>query len=148
LPWWETSRNEWGHIKGLYRDGGPAPGSQLDRAPESNGQPKDQAAPAPTMPFSPESRSRAAVPEAQDNLARGDEESGRSFPGAGWGDRRHDHVDRVQFTPEPVAVDQLIFRYEYASGLAALGIVPVDRSWRWRLHERDGELGFAKPPRR
>jgi hypothetical protein len=48
--------------------------------------------------------------------------------------------------PEPVATDQLVFRYEYASGLRALGIEP--RSSRDRLWERDrGELGFAQPPR-
>jgi len=149
LPWWESRRNEWGHVKSLYRDGGPSAGEpQLDRAPEAPQQSKDEAAPAPSRELAPESRSRAAVPEAQDNLARGDEQGGQSFPGTGWGERKRDHVDRVQFTPEQVAVDQLIFRYEYASGLAALGIVPVDRDWRWRLGQRDGEMGFAKPPRR
>ena len=88
-----------------------------------------------------------ASPQMQDNLTRGDEQ-GQGFPGTGWGERRQDHVQKVQFTPEPNAVDRLIFRYEYASGLRALGIVPVQGDWRGRLDERDGEMGFAKPPRR
>jgi len=40
-----------------------------------------------------------------------------------------------------------VFRYEYASGLRALGIRPV--RYRDRLWEREhGDLGFALPPRR
>lgn len=69
-----------------------------------------------------------------------------SSPGTGWGDRRYDPVRRVWFVPAPVATDQLVLRYEYASGLRALGIEP--RSSRDRLWERErGELGFAQPPR-
>jgi hypothetical protein len=49
--------------------------------------------------------------------------------------------------PEAVAADHLVFRYEYASGLRALGIQPLRGPWRDRLGERDGDLGFAKPPR-
>lgn len=67
-----------------------------------------------------------------------------SFPGTGWGDRQHDPVQRTRFTPERYATDQLVIRYEYASGLRALGIFPR----RSRLWEREhGELGFAQPPR-
>jgi hypothetical protein len=56
-------------------------------------------------------------------------------------------VRRVEFTPVAVAVDRLIFRYEYASGLRALGIDPSRYGWHDRLADRDGEPGFAKPPR-
>ena len=67
-----------------------------------------------------------------------------SYPGTGWGDRRSDHVREVEFTAERCATDRIVLRYEYASGLAALGIFPE----RDRLRERDsGELGFAQPPR-
>ncbi len=73
------------------------------------------------------------------------QEGGSSFPGTGWGDRRTDRVRTVDFTPERSATDQLVFRYEYARGLVALGIFP-DRD---RLRDRDGGgmIGFAKPPR-
>jgi len=57
-------------------------------------------------------------------------------------------VQRVQFTPEPVALDRIIFRYEYASGLAALGIDPSRHGWQDRLADRDGGQGFARAPRR
>ena len=79
-----------------------------------------------------------------DGLSRNDQ--GGSFPGTGWGDRRNDPVSVVEFTAEKCATDNLSFRYEYASGLRALGIYrTVDRN---RLRDRDnGELGFAKPPR-
>jgi len=149
LTWRESRRPDWGRVRSGYRDSGP-PSSlpQLDQAPELRAQgSKDEAAPAPTKGV-PEARSRAMAPEAQDNLARGEENDGRSFPGTGWGERRQDHVNRVHFSPESVAVDHLIFRYEYTSGLRALGIIPVGRGWRDRLGDRDGDMGFAKPPRR
>ena len=59
----------------------------------------------------------------------------------------HDPVRRVWVVPQPHATDHLVFRYEYASGLRALGIRP--RSSSDRLWEREnGDLGFALPPRR
>jgi hypothetical protein len=133
----------WGSMKSLYRDGGPsAPRAEAPQsAPEARApQATEELAPAPT-------RARSAVPEAQDHLARGEAPQG-SFPGTGWGERRTDRVQRVEFKPDPVAVDHLIFRYEYASGLRALGIVPMGERWRDRLGERDGDMGFARPPRR
>ena len=65
-------------------------------------------------------------------------------PGTGWGDRQWDPVNRTQFLAEWNATDRINLRYEYASGLRALGIFPRrERTW-----ERDrGELGFAPPPR-
>jgi hypothetical protein len=136
LPWWQTRRD--------LRSGTPrfmdprrtdAPNARpvpLDEAPRAQADSKDGA---------PEA-TKSMAPEAQNNLQGG----GGSFPGTGWGERKEDHVQRTRFTPNPVAVDQLILRYEYASGLQALGIVPV-RRFRDRLGERDGEMGFAKPPR-
>lgn len=141
LPWWQNGSKyrDDGRTREKSRGDGsntwlPYEGDSKTQAPE--------AAPAPGKAGAPEMRSQAA-PEAQDNLARGEQPEG-SFPGTGWGDRKQDHVDRVRFNPEPVAVDQLIFRYEYASGLRALGIIPW-RGPRERLAERDG--GFARPPR-
>lgn len=111
------------------------------------------AAPAPTASGS--ARDEAAAPQAQgelkaqrksaaDGLARNDE--GGSFPGTGWGEHRSDPVQNVEFTAERRATDTLNFRYEYASGLRALGI--YRNRDRDRLRDRDnGALGFAKPPR-
>ena len=89
-----------------------------------------------------------ARPESSPNKSqyRGDSPSAQSVPGTGWGDRSHDSVRRVWFVPERRATDQLVFRYEYASGLRALGIRPVN--YRDRIREREnGDLGFAQPPR-
>ncbi len=87
-------------------------------------------APSPSMAFD-----RNAAPPAG------------AVPGTGWGDRSRDPVRRVHFVAERRAGDHLVFRYEYASGLRALGIIP--RSHRDRVWEREhGELGFAQPPRR
>jgi hypothetical protein len=104
-----------------------------------------------------EPRAQAPAPQGQEDNApeasRGDAKRGamgfdhaapESNPGTGWGDRKSDPVQQTQFLAERVATDQIILRYEYASGLAALGINPrVDRTWQ---RER-GELGFAPPPR-
>ncbi len=66
-------------------------------------------------------------------------------PGTGWGEHRNDPVREVDFQPVNRPTDHLVMRYEYASGLQALGIYPRgDRTWE---RER-GELGFAQPPRR
>jgi len=67
-----------------------------------------------------------------------------AFPGTGWGDRRRDVVQRVDFRAEREATDRLVFRYEYASGLQALGI-DIRRNRMWE--RENGELGFARPPR-
>lgn len=100
-----------------------------------------------------EDDSEAAPPSAGKSLDRrsaqpeskGMAEGGNSFPGTGWGERTHDPVNRTHFIAERVATDRLVLRYEYASALRALGIrIGVDRD---RLRERDGDLGFAKPPK-
>jgi len=98
---------------------------------------------SPAPPAGAKEMSQAA-PESrvQDGLARGNEEG---FPGTGWGDRRNDPVRRVEFNGEANATDQLVLRYEYESGLRALGIFPERR---WRLWEREnGQVGFAQPPK-
>jgi len=67
-----------------------------------------------------------------------------AVPGTGWGDQRYDPVRQIQFAAMPHATDHLVMRYEYASGLRALGIFPRER----RVFERErGEMGFAPPPR-
>jgi hypothetical protein len=69
----------------------------------------------------------------------------QSVPGTGWGERRYDPVRETVFTAQSYPTDHLVLRYEYASGLQALGIFPArgpDRVW-----ERDHRLGFAQPPR-
>lgn len=84
---------------------------------------------------------QAAAPPTLESPRSADE---KSFPGTGWGDRRRDPVRRTWFDPQPVACDHLVLRYEYARGLADLGIFRE----RDRLRDRDrGELGFAQPPR-
>lgn len=88
---------------------------------------------------------RVAEPEAGDRKAQQFHGGQQSFPGTGWGDRDYDPVRRVDFTPSRNATDHLVLRYEYASGLRALGIFPPRKH---RIWERDsGHLGFAKPPK-
>jgi hypothetical protein len=70
-----------------------------------------------------------------------------SYPGTGWGPRAEDPVRVVSFDPAAAPAERITLRYEYASALRALGILP--RSWwsRDRLRERErGEEGFARPP--
>jgi len=64
----------------------------------------------------------------------------------GWGEHSADPVQRTVFLAAQRETDHVILRYEYESGLRALGIIPGrDRTWR---RER-GELGwgFSQPPR-
>lgn len=98
-----------------------------------------EAAPAPTAEAAPPARGQAG-PTAK----MAPQSSNESVPGTGWGERSTDRVGTTQFVAERRATDQLIVRYEYASGLRALGI-EVRPS---RVYERDrGEMGFAQPPR-
>ena len=141
LPWWQTRRQGWGGDVRRFRDDAPQASS-----PESAPVPMNEAPRARAEESKDGAPMRSMAPEAQDNLQKAEPDNGGSFPGTGWGQRQQDHVNRTQFTPDPVAVDHLIFRYEYASGLQALGIVPV-RGYHDRLGERDGQVGFARPPR-
>lgn len=91
---------------------------------------------------------QAARPEAGERSrlqAEGESMPGRddSNPGTGWGRRQNDRVERTQFRAAAQATDHMVMRYEYRSGLQAIGIYPQ----RSRLWDReDGHLGFAKPP--
>lgn len=124
LPWRDTLGDRDGRTK--YAPEASAPRAQA------------QEAPAPTLQRMDEGAQEKSMAGLQSK------DAGGSYPGTGWGERRTDRVHYVDFTPERVAVDQLVFRYEYARGLIALGIYPN----RDRLRERDGGMvGFAKPPR-
>jgi hypothetical protein len=74
--------------------------------------------------------------------------SPRAYPGTGWGERVDDAAMLVDFDPQPAPADRVTLRYEYASGLRALGIdVRPSPAALDRLQERDrGEGGFVKPP--
>jgi hypothetical protein len=109
-------------------------------------------------------RERPAEPDARDEAGRSDappaakaapevesrsREGARpeSYPGTGWGPRADDPVRLVTFEPEPSPAERVSLRYEYASGLRALGIFPRPYWDRDRLRERErGEGGFARPP--
>jgi hypothetical protein len=70
------------------------------------------------------------------------------YPGTGWGAREDDRAMLVDFEPQPSPAERITLRYEYASALRALGILPAPWWARDRLREREtGESGFAKPPR-
>jgi hypothetical protein len=131
LAFRENAPQVWGgRLKSLYR-GDEVGGSSDERA-------RQEAAP----PSSP--REGKAAPEATRDYAGNENESN---PGTGWGERGYDPVQRTHFVAESRATDQIVLRYEYASGLRALGINPWqsrDRIWQ---RER-GELGFAQPPGR
>lgn len=125
------------------RDRAPRTDEGLERSKNGSGaeppQASSKAAPAPTM--------QRMDGTSEKEMISGDmsKDGSSSYPGTGWGDRRTDRVHYVDFTPERRAVDQLVFRYEYARGLVALGIYPS----RDRLRERDGGgwVGFASAPR-
>jgi hypothetical protein len=70
------------------------------------------------------------------------------YPGTGWGAREEDRAMLVDFQPQAAPAERVTLRYEYASALRALGILPAPSWARDRLREREtGENGFAKPPR-
>jgi hypothetical protein len=92
-----------------------------------------------------------SAPEASRSSAKATDEframqapmAEQSVPGTGWGEQRNDPVREVAFTAERTPADRIVLRYEYESGLRALGIVPRGA----RVWEREhGALGFAKPP--
>ncbi|HEY2954070.1 MAG TPA: hypothetical protein VGK89_02335 [Candidatus Eisenbacteria bacterium] len=113
--------------------------------PLSQGEERSAPAPAPKEQgqASRDAKDGIAKPRAE---AYNREPAPESNPGTGWGEHRWDPVQRTQFLAASHETDHLILRYEYESGLRALGIFPRrGRTW-WR--ER-GELGwgFAQPPR-
>lgn len=112
--------------------------SSRDRSGEDRDEPVAESAPPATAPAD-----RGAARSAPEGMADGK----RSYPGTGWGQRTDDHVVVVDFEPERSPAERMTLRYEYASGLRALGI-DVHPHWtRDRLRERDrGQAGFARPP--
>jgi hypothetical protein len=99
------------------------------------------AAPAPRAQAESESRAR----EGKDAQKRAGGVG--AYPGTGWGERTQDAVQLVDFEAQSAPAERVTLRYEYASGLRALGILP----WRYtrdRLRERDrGDGGFVQAPR-
>ncbi|HKQ59333.1 MAG TPA: hypothetical protein VJY35_15830 [Candidatus Eisenbacteria bacterium] len=121
---------------------------RFDEEMSRSGESKSQGAAPPPVAEGQNGLDRARPESASPNksMYRGDSPSTQSVPGTGWGERGHDPVRRVWFVPERNATDHLVLRYEYASGLRALGIQP--RNYRDRIREREnGDLGFAQPPR-
>ena len=131
---------ERGRSVGGYSPGRPDPSSR-ERAGEDRDEPMAQSAPPATAP--------PAAKRAPEGKTEGMADGGRAYPGTGWGQRADDHVVVVDFEPERNPAERITLRYEYASGLRALGI-DVRPLWtRDRLRERDrGQNGFAKPPAR
>ncbi len=121
----DTPRSEMGRLEESDRD---AAGKEGENSSGSEG------------PTAPEARTQKLAPQTLEGAPRADE----SFPGTGWGDRKRDTVRRTWFVPALAASDHIVLRYEYASGLTALGILPA---WE-RLDVRErGEFGFARAPR-
>jgi len=111
--------------KGRMEDAAPA-------APEAN-----------EAPLATDRVQSESVPRCSEKSLAGGR-ADQAYPGTGWGERREDHVSETWFVAAATPADRLVFRYEYASGLLALGIHPEGR----RLEQRErGELGFAPPPR-
>jgi hypothetical protein len=122
-PWWEPRAQ----VRDRDEERGDAP--ELQRQPPTT---KGQAAPREGIQSAP-SPTRNYADEQDSN------------PGTGWGEHRYDPVNQTVFTAAASATDRITLRYEYASGLRALGIRVGGRE---RLWDRErGQLGFAQPPR-
>lgn len=102
--------------------------------------------PPPPAEGRDESDERETADAARENSRPG--AAAPRYPGTGWGTRTDDRATLVDFDPQPQPGERITLRYEYASGLRALGI-DVRPRWtgRDRLRERDrGEGGFASAP--
>ena len=139
----EVERRPWlGNVTPRERQRRNDGGGSFDREGDAAPRATDEAAPAPSM------GENKAVPQTEQRSMAGKsmarDEAPQAAPGTGWGDRRYDPVQQTSFEPQKWAADRIAMRYEYASGLKALGI----NLRRARVFERErGELGFAKPPR-
>jgi len=139
-PFWDR----YGKIRGREGDDEVAP---YGTAPEQERE--DGAAPErrELQKSAPRAQSNETAPGAPGDaqLYGQRDDASESSPGTGWGQKQWDRVNRTRFVAEHSPVDRFALRYEYVSGLRALGI----RIWRGqdRLWERErGELGFAQPP--
>lgn len=94
---------------------------------------------------------RAGAPSASadpaDRAAEKSAQSAGSYPGTGWGAASYDPATEVRFDATRDPVERSVLRYEYASALRALGVLPSPWWGRDRLRERDRGEGFARPPR-
>jgi len=107
-------------------------------APMQRSAPPAADAPAGQAPEASAKDGRLESPETRQD---------RAFPGTGWGAPSHDPAVVVSFDPESVPAERITLRYEYRSGLVALGILPRPFYGRDRLRERErGVAGFAAPP--
>jgi hypothetical protein len=95
-----------------------------------------------------EAQAPSGAPALKDGLSESVEgRPDRTYPGTGWGAPAHDPAVVVSFDPEAAAAERITLRYEYRSGLVALGILPRPFYPRDRLRERErGIAGFAAPP--
>jgi hypothetical protein len=138
-PWWG---DEW--VSRPNRESGESPGEAALPADRADGAPA-------SPPSAPDAKSGTAeAPRGADLEARRHVPRSRaeSYPGTGWGERTHDPALEVAFDAESTPADRVTLRYEYASGLRALGILPRPHWTRDRLRERDRAVdGFAPPPR-
>jgi hypothetical protein len=99
---------------------------------------------APAAPRSSKPAEKAAGAGAYGESGRRPEPE---YPGTGWGQATDDRVVVVDFEPERTPAQRTTLRYEYASGLRALGIDVRPVYTRDRLRERDrAQGGFARPP--
>ena len=106
--------------------------------------PRAQADEAPAPPARELTRDQAGRIQKSEPRANYGAPAPESNPGTGWGEQKWDPVQQTQFVAERIATDRITLRYEYASGLRALGI----NIRRPRTFEREnGEMGFAQPPR-
>jgi hypothetical protein len=139
----------WFDTPGVMRSLGDASGGRADdglREREArDARPQASEAPMPGAERMQKNETSAPL-TAQKSLAEGRAAApqAEAYPGTGWGERRQDPVRETSFVAAATAGDHLVFRYEYASSLRALGIA-LDGD-RLRNRER-GELGFAKPPK-
>ena len=124
-------------------------GAEPWREESSRSEDRDRAgegAPLPEGPPPTAADAPAAKLEAPRDRSRA-YPGGGSFPGTGWGPTAEDPAVVVSYDPEPTPADRIALRYEYRSGLVALGILPRPWPLRDRLRERDrGDGGFARPP--
>jgi hypothetical protein len=134
----------------VYREQRPyAWRQQPDVTRQRNEAARDSAsAPPPTTAPSAEGEADAPAAKAGGLSRRSDDQASgsRSYPGTGWGEQAHDPVHVVDFQAQPHPAERITMRYEYASALRALGILPRDVA-RDRLRARERGEGFAKPPR-
>lgn len=116
--------------------------------PSAGGRDEVRAMPTPPATAPPSAAAEAPREGAiEQHDAKRHDDFGRSYPGTGWGRHEWDQAVVVDFHAFPEPAERITLRYEYASALTRLGVVP-----RWpprdRLSERErGREGFARPPR-